>query len=536
MKKSILLILVVGIILCLHLVSSTSLGYTDPTLPRLSSLTPTSPNGGGGNSTFNQTLGNSLWWALDGSNSNLLTSSWDMHNFDFQSVGKMSLRSTIFFNLSGTDSSSGTILNVSNIVGHNFRTEASNYISDSSTLGFGYVLGDENSYFVGTGFVGLLSILGNGNVLNNSYATSLSITRPIMVVGNFNEISGLRWAGVNVFGSFMNLTGDLFNHTTYVGQAGTYLRMNTTDAVLVARNLTVNGSKVCTVVNGLCGFGYYTSLQVDSLFMTQASPFFSGNLGTDLTGNIDLSAGVAGGNGHYYGDGSTLTGVCLTNSSNCNVTKAYYQNNQGLNTTSNVTFVNVSANQYNGRFNWIIEPSSSRYLNFNGTTLFFNESNANVTYIRANFTALKGDIIQYNGTLWKSFPRPVSAGSYYLTDTSTGTLTWALIPAATSDTWNTVLTNGATSSGVNPQLSTIDHLEFRDANNYLYSPATGVINVTVTKSFDITAPNLTMNGKIGINGIIQVVCDSTLTLGVLTDKYINLTYTNGVVTANTTCA
>ncbi len=45
---------------------------------------------------------------------------------------------------------------------------------------------------------------------------------------------------------------------------------------------------------------------------------------------------------------------------------------------------NVTASWFRGIFNWLIGSSSSNYLSFNGTQLDFNETYANLTYVRLN--------------------------------------------------------------------------------------------------------------------------------------------------------
>lgn len=67
-------------------------------------------------------------------------------------------------------------------------------------------------------------------------------------------------------------------------------------------------------------------------------------------------------------------------------------------------------------------------------------------------------------------------GSYYLGIVGT-TVSWNLFPSTTVPSWNTVLNAGRTTTGVNPQLTTTDHFEIRDANNYIGSSGTDIIDI-----------------------------------------------------------
>ncbi len=82
---------------------------------------------------------------------------------------------------------------------------------------------------------------------------------------------------------------------------------------------------------------------------------------------------------YFIGDGSFLTGVLKENPFN-----------QGLNTTENVTFNNVtSTSWFNGLFNWTISSASTRLLSFTGSILSFDQSELNNTISQyINLTAL----------------------------------------------------------------------------------------------------------------------------------------------------
>lgn len=59
-------------------------------------VTPSSPSGGGGNSSFNETTGNSLWWRLDGTNAPP-TADWNMGGKGFKNVGESNFNGSINF-------------------------------------------------------------------------------------------------------------------------------------------------------------------------------------------------------------------------------------------------------------------------------------------------------------------------------------------------------------------------------------------------------------------------------------------------------
>jgi len=70
-----------------------------------------------------------------------------------------------------------------------------------------------------------------------------------------------------------------------------------------------------------------------------------------------------------------------TSNGSINITNNYFNNfDQSLNTTENVTFVNVTATGwFNGLFNWSINTVSSAWLQFTGSVLTFNETKLNET-------------------------------------------------------------------------------------------------------------------------------------------------------------
>lgn len=73
-----------------------------------------------------------------------------------------------------------------------------------------------------------------------------------------------------------------------------------------------------------------------------------------------------------------------------------------------------------------------------------------------------------------------------------GVTQWVIDAAVIAPTWNSVLTNNRSSAGVNPQLTTTDHLEFRDANKYIYSDAS--TSLTIVSDGTITlSPTTTTN-------------------------------------------
>ena len=90
-----------------------------------------------------------------------------------------------------------------------------------------------------------------------------------------------------------------------------------------------------------------------------------------LLGNGSCGLAGAGGGDFSFTDFQNSYGLNLTNIFD-----------QDLNTTSNVSFGNVtSSSWFNGLFNWIINTGnvSTLYLTFNGSTLFFDETQLNTT-------------------------------------------------------------------------------------------------------------------------------------------------------------
>lgn len=94
-------------------------------------------------------------------------------------------------------------------------------------------------------------------------------------------------------------------------------------------------------------------------------------------------------------------------------------------------------------------------------------------------TGLFGDsLLRYSSVsnAWVNLGPP-SKGNYYLQWTTGGGISWVVQPSTSTPSWSGVLTQGSTSGGVNPRLSTTDRLEFRDANKYIYSDATTSLTV-----------------------------------------------------------
>lgn len=113
-----------------------------------------------------------------------------------------------------------------------------------------------------------------------------------------------------------------------------------------------------------------------------------------------------------------------------------------------------------------------------------------------------GDIFYFNGTSIVRLAKPVFAS--YLSNSSSGVVNWALMPAVVSPSWNGVLAVGRTSSGVNPQLTTTDHLEFRSSSNYIYSSGTKALDLVSDNlnlvSSNIVLSNYTTNGFVKTSG------------------------------------
>lgn len=95
----------------------------------------------------------------------------------------------------------------------------------------------------------------------------------------------------------------------------------------------------------------------------------------NVTGNLNVQGNVTA--NYFIGNGSLLTDL--------NVSGGGITIDQNVNTTANVTFNNIDANEINatlfrGQFLWFIELGLSQtYLQFNNTHLAFNESQLNDT-------------------------------------------------------------------------------------------------------------------------------------------------------------
>lgn len=109
-------------------------------------------------------------------------------------------------------------------------------------------------------------------------------------------------------------------------------------------------------------------------------------------------------------------------------------------------------------------------------------------------------------------------GTYVLTSTN-GTKAWSLQITPSAPSWASVLAVGRTSSGVNPQLTTTDRLEIRDASNYIGSTSSNIIDIVGAGTVNITAPtalklaSLTTNGFLttsGSNGTVGVTLTSAI--------------------------
>lgn len=104
----------------------------------------------------------------------------------------------------------------------------------------------------------------------------------------------------------------------------------------------------------------------------------------------------------------------------------------------------------------------------------------------------QGDITYYNGSSWTRLARPAGSSSYNLTIVAGAghVPIWGVQPApAPTPTWSATLSQdgGNTSNGNNPQLTTTDQLQFRDASNYIYSPGTNLIDIQTAGSVGISS-------------------------------------------------
>lgn len=80
----------------------------------------------------------------------------------------------------------------------------------------------------------------------------------------------------------------------------------------------------------------------------------------------------------------------------------------------------------------------------------------------------------------------------YVLQNIAGVTQWVIQAATATPSWTQVLAVNRTSAGVNPILSTTDHLEFRDANKYIYSDA--ATSLTIVSDGTITlSPTTTTN-------------------------------------------
>jgi hypothetical protein len=176
---------------------------------------------------------------------------------------------------------------------------------------------------------------------------------------------------------------------------------------------------------------------------------------------------------------------------------------------------------------------------------WFNQQYANLSSF--NFTSLNdvnfsqsgatGTIVYWNGTSKRMEALPTPTAGSYLIHRGTGlSLEWS--PIALTD-WSDVLDIGPGSGGNNPKLTTNDHLEFRDANNYMYSNATDethfIINsggtleigdatnrMTIDNSGNMVSKNVEMEGGL----IVPVRISTTTTTSTGADNFI-IVVTNG---------
>lgn len=111
-----------------------------------------------------------------------------------------------------------------------------------------------------------------------------------------------------------------------------------------------------------------------------------------------------------------------------------------------------------------------------------------------------GDILYKSSGDWKNFPRPTGFGTYKLTNTSAGAISWTS-DVALAFTWNDVLSEGSTTSGVSPTISTNDKLYFRDTAIYVQSPTDSNLEVVADGDIKLNGATLTLtnskNWKIG---------------------------------------
>lgn len=135
----------------------------------------------------------------------------------------------------------------------------------------------------------------------------------------------------------------------------------------------------------------------------------------------------------------------------------------------------------------------------------------NSTFMRldgANLpTSASGTILYFNGSQYVALDRPTLGGNYKLSITSSTFPAWASDSPALPPSWSTVLSSGRTSGGTNPQLTTTDHLEFRTTGNYIYSPATTVLDIVASSQVNIKA-NVNISGTLTSlgNATIPNIC------------------------------
>ena len=121
-------------------------------------------------------------------------------------------------------------------------------------------------------------------------------------------------------------------------------------------------------------------------------------------------------------------------------------------------------------------------------------------------SVISNALMYYDGTnsRWQNFnpPGPIGKSNYQLNLSSAG-LSWVLTATPATPSWSTVLTAGRTSSGVNPQLTTTDRFEIRDANNYLYSSSANVVDLICSGTLNITTPTALKLASFTSNGFLK---------------------------------
>ena len=215
------------------------------------------------------------------------------------------------------------------------------------------------------------------------YVSNVSITNGAINVTCRTDSVGA--GGGNPFNQILNTTSNVtFNNITLGGiNVQTWLYNQT--QTLYFYNQTVlytNGSYI-----DLVGRQFNVSTSASQWFYNQTQTLYFYNQ-TQFTSQLGCSAG------NLVRNVSITNGVinvtCVTDSTG----SAGNPFNQILNTTSNVTFnnisisknseflQNISASWFKGLFNWVINPGiSTRYLTFNGSSLTFSEANMNATIV-----------------------------------------------------------------------------------------------------------------------------------------------------------